>query len=269
MWHPPLAGLDVGVGDEQADADLASLLGPIAADVGGVEPPSRSASTAPLASPERLAGTPSLLDGLAAAQQQQQQPAVGGALFAGFVGSAAGGSTATAAAPGGQQHMHAAPGREDGLLGALLACLWHCAAFRQLVLTWPEIVHKADPVVHSLHRAFLAWGAVAATQEPGAAAAAAAAVTAAAELADTLSGQLFGAGEACWPAGGMLAASRTHLSQPLRLLPCASGLCAPGWPLLHTCIAPWPPPPTEPSRLTLAVECRPAGRCWGGAGRHV
>ncbi len=217
----------MGVGDEQADADLASLLGPIAADVGGVEPPSRSASTAPLASPERLAGTPSLLDGLAAAQQQQQQPAVGGALFAGFVGSAAGGSAATAAAPGGQQHMHAAPGREDGLLGALLACLWHCAAFRQLVLTWPEIVHKADPVVHSLHRAFLAWGAVAAAREPGVApVASAAAATAAAELADTLSGQLFGAGEACWPAGGMLAASRTHLSLSLRLLPlCKRPMC--------------------------------------------
>ncbi|KAL4433793.1 hypothetical protein ABPG75_000234 [Micractinium tetrahymenae] len=200
-----MQGLDVGVGDDQGDADLASLLGPIADDVGGVEPHSRSASTAPLASPahslplggplaspERPAVGPSLLDGLAAAQQkQQQQSAAGGALFAGFAADASGGSNA-AASPAWQQQLHAAAGRGGGLLGALLACLWHCAAFRQLVLTWPEIVHKADPVVHALHRAFLAYGGAAAAHEPAAASTAAAA--AAAELADTLAGQLFGAG---------------------------------------------------------------------------
>lgn len=204
-WAPPLlAGLDVGVGDEQGDADLASLLGPIAADVGGVEPRSRSASAAPLASPahplplaspERPVGGPSLLDGLAAAQQQQ--PGGGGALFAGFAGDVATGSALAPAAPAVQQHLHAAAGRDGGLLGALLACLWHCAAFRQLVLTWPEVVHKADPVAHALHRAFLAYGGAAAAHDPAAAPAAAAAATAAAaELADALAGQLSSAGEA-------------------------------------------------------------------------
>lgn len=91
----PSAGLDVG---DEGDADLASLLGPIAADVGGMLGSTSAAASAaasaggsparhmplgvqmsprpgsaPLqASPQRGQPT-SLLDALALAQQQQQQ----------------------------------------------------------------------------------------------------------------------------------------------------------------------------------------------------
>lgn len=230
----------MGTGEEPGDADLASLLGPIAADVGGVGPPAPGAGAAPLggpthsqplavppASPDRPAVGPWLLDGLAAAHQQQPQPAAGGPLFAGFAGDVAGGSAAAMAAAG----------RSDKLLGALLACLWHCAAFRQLVLTWPEIVHKADPVVHALHRSFLAYGGAAAAPESAKAPAHAPAAAASAGLADTLAGQLFGAGEAC-RCCELSAGSRTSVliaDAACRSVHACQGPLPCGWPACANC----------------------------------
>ena len=169
-------------GEEQEGevADLASLLGPIAADVGGMllsscDPRnggavhSATASPAPtlpsrgdaaaLASPQR--SVPSLLDGLAAAQAAAQATA----------------AAQQARQP--QQHMAAQqPAAQQqqqqpdaGLAACLLACLWHCAVFRQLVLTWPDVVHKADPVVAALRRSLAAYGTAAtAASRAGAAA---------------------------------------------------------------------------------------------------
>ncbi len=196
------AGLDVG--DEHGDADLASLLGPIAADVGDVGPslggssvgsPSRlplaatlqRPASAPLhgASPQRVQQQPSLLDGLALQQAAAAQQLGGG------------GSSSALSATAAQA---AAAARDGGVLVALAHCLWACAPFRRLVLSWPEIVYKADPVVAALWRALAAYAGAAAGGSV--AQLGPAGVAAAAELSDTLAGHLFGTGggSGCWAA---------------------------------------------------------------------
>lgn len=183
------------MGDEHGDADLASLLGPIAADVGDVVGPALGSAavgspsrlslgalprpaSAPLhaASPQRAQQQPSLLDGLALQQAAAAQQ-LGGSSSSGLSASAA---------------QAAAAARDGGVLVALSHCLWACAPFRSLVLSWPEIVYKADPVVAALWRALAAYAGAAAGG--GVAQLGPAGVAAAAELSDTLAGHLFGAG---------------------------------------------------------------------------
>lgn len=185
------------MGDEHGDADLASLLGPIAADVGDVVGPSlggtsvgsptrlplgatlQRPASAPLhtASPQRAQQQPSLLDGLALQQAAAAAQQLGS--------SSSSALSATAA-------QAQAAARDGGVLVALAHCLWACAPFRRLVLSWPEIVYKADPVVAALWRALAAYAGAAAggsVSQMGPAG-----VAAAAELSDTLAGHLFGAG---------------------------------------------------------------------------
>jgi hypothetical protein len=187
-----LAGIDVGA-YEHGDADLASLLGPIAADVGGMDlfpaPPVLSVSAASRRShsalelASRLAARPSPASVGSAVPSRHHLPSLldGLSLQQAVPGT---GCPATHQ----QQHAPALQQQDSSVLEPLVRCLWHCAAFRQMVLTWPEIVHKSDPVVNALHTTFLAYRDSAAQSGPITTACTAA-------LADMLAGhQLFGTG---------------------------------------------------------------------------
>ncbi|KAL4853977.1 Inactive ubiquitin carboxyl-terminal hydrolase 53 [Chlorella vulgaris] len=189
-----MQGIDVGA-YEHGDADLASLLGPIAADVGGMDlfpaPPVLSVSAASRRShsalelASRLAARPSPASVGSAVPSRHHLPSLldGLSLQQAVPGT---GRPATHQ----QQHAPALQQQDSSVLEPLVRCLWQCAAFRHMVLTWPEIVHKSDPVVNALHTTFLAYRDSAAQSGPITTACTAA-------LADMLaSHHLFGTGGA-------------------------------------------------------------------------
>ena len=185
---PPslMAGLDMGV-----DADLAALLGPLAADL-SMDSSCGAAHLSPhqLLSPS--SGALAFGNGLSLQEQQPQhgqQPPQNALLPQTKAPTAVPGSNA-ATGGGSTRGAH---------LTVILQALWHCLDFRQRVLQWPEPVYKADPVVRAVRNLFLALsteqhqqgGAGAGVQAfaPGALSAAAAQ-----DLQDALAGQLAAAG---------------------------------------------------------------------------
>eukprot|EP00887_Chlorella_sp_A99_P005124 scaffold25.g5124.t1 len=168
---PPslMHGLDMG-----ADADLAALLGPIAADLGADGGTQPNGGAQP--------------DGGAQPSPHRQLLAPGG-------GAAFGGLPRPphlAPAPPSPQRA-APPAPHAAFLAVILQALWHCLDFRQQVLAWPEPVYKADPVVCAVRNLFVALSTEP-RQRDAAAAPGPGAVAAAGELAEALAGQLAAAG---------------------------------------------------------------------------